>query len=75
MESPLLTVKETAEYLNVDEYIIYCWVRAKEFPSLRVGTRWRIYKAKLDDWVLRRAEVASGSYNRTVVLKGQTYFI
>lgn len=54
MESPLLTVKEAAEYLRCHQNTIYVLVRAHEFPAIKVGCSWRIVRKELDDWIQRQ---------------------
>jgi excisionase family DNA binding protein len=51
MDSPILLVKEAAEYLRVSPDVIYNYCNSKpDFPAVKVGGQWRIHKALLDDW-------------------------
>jgi excisionase family DNA binding protein len=50
----LLTVKEVAKYLNVDNETILRWIRRKELPAIRIGSRsWRIKEQDLTDYLNR----------------------
>jgi excisionase family DNA binding protein len=51
IESPLLTLKETAEYLKVSNVKMYQLVRSKDFPSIKVSGLWRVIKKDLDRWI------------------------
>jgi len=51
MNSPLFTIKETAEYLRLSEPVVYGLVKIKEFPSVKVGGAWRIFSDKLQPWL------------------------
>lgn len=51
MQSPVLTVSQAAEYLNLPVSKIYELVRSKGFPALKLGKHWRIHKERLDQWL------------------------
>jgi len=51
MDSPLFTIKETSEYLNVGKATVYSMIRANDFPGIRVGGTWRVIKSELDTWI------------------------
>ena len=46
---PTITVHQAARALQVQPATIYNWIRADEFPHLRLGGRIRIPTAKLAD--------------------------
>jgi excisionase family DNA binding protein len=49
-QTPLtITVHQAAEALQVQPATVYAWVRADEFPHVRLGGRIRIPTAKLAD--------------------------
>ena len=54
MQSPVLTVSQAAEYLNLPVSKIYELVKAKDFPALKLGKSWRIHKERLDQWLLNK---------------------
>lgn len=51
MKSPLMTVKEAAEYLKLCPDTVYIMVRAQTFPAVKIGNSWRILKNELDEWL------------------------
>ena len=59
-DSPVMTLKETADYLRVHPSTIYRLLKAGALPSLRIGSDWRFIKADLDDWLKKQAEYQRG---------------
>ena len=61
-ETPLLTVKEAAEYLRINVYTLYAWARQKKGPPMyklqkaQHKSQWRIPKDKLDQWIESKKE-------------------
>jgi excisionase family DNA binding protein len=51
MNDQILTVKEVAEYLKVNERTIYRLATEKKIPAFRVGTSWRFRRAEVDSWI------------------------
>ncbi len=45
-----LTVKDTAEALNVTEKTVYRWIQSGGLPAYRVAGQYRINRAMLFDW-------------------------
>lgn len=52
----LLTVKETAEYLNIPLPTAYYLVQRGQLPGVRIGGRWRVKMDALDRDVLHNVE-------------------
>jgi excisionase family DNA binding protein len=52
----LITVKETAEYLNIPLPTVYYLVQRGQLPAVQIGGRWRVKKDLLDSQVLRKEE-------------------
>jgi excisionase family DNA binding protein len=46
---PTITVHQAARVLQVQPATVYAWIRADEFPHLRLGGRIRIPTARLAD--------------------------
>jgi excisionase family DNA binding protein len=55
----LITVKETAEYLNIPLPTVYYLVQRGQLPAVQIGGRWRVKKDLLDAQVLRKEEQGS----------------
>ncbi|PKH64198.1 DNA-binding protein [Psychrobacter sp. 4Dc] len=56
MDNEVLTIKEVAEYLKVNERTIYRLAASNELPGFRVGNAWRFKRSDLDDWMLKQTE-------------------
>jgi PTS system nitrogen regulatory IIA component len=58
----LLTLKEVAELLQVNERTALRLAHAGELPAARVGGQWRVHPLELERWFLqsRRAEAEAG---------------
>lgn len=49
MDSPLLTLAETAKYLKVSPSGLRIWVQAKRLPCVKIGRRRLFIKRVLDE--------------------------
>ncbi len=49
-----LTVRETAELLNMHFMSVYKLVQSGQLPALKIGSRWKIDPDQLGDWLARR---------------------
>ena len=47
----LMTVAETAEYLNCNQQSLRKWVREKRIPSIRIGKCIRFRESSLKRWI------------------------
>lgn len=56
-EKRLLTVKEVAAYLRVNQTTIYRLVRKSQIPSFKVGGNWRFNIDSIDEWRLNSNSV------------------
>ena len=59
MDSEVLTIKEVAEYLKVNERTISRLAASNELPGFRVGNAWRFKRSDIDTWVLKQTEQAT----------------
>lgn len=59
MESEILTIKEVAEYLKVNERTIYRLANKSEIPAFKVGNIWRFERIKIVDWMNNQSKKAS----------------
>ena len=59
MDSEVLTIKEVAEYLKVNERTIYRLAASNELPGFRVRNAWRFKRSDIDTWVLKQTEQAT----------------
>ena len=61
MESDILTVKELAEYLRINEKTAYRLASEQRLPGFRVGGSWRFRKAAVDAWIEDEENRARGT--------------
>jgi excisionase family DNA binding protein len=47
----IMTVKQVAEYLQMDEHTIYKLARKGLIPSLKIAGQWRFKKDVIDKWI------------------------
>ena len=45
----ILTAKELSEYLQLTEVTIYKYVSQGKIPGMKIGSRWRFEKDRIDD--------------------------
>ena len=50
-ESPILTVRECADFLNVHPTTIYRLLKAGLIPGFKLGSDWRFSKKDLTEWI------------------------
>jgi len=54
MDERALTVRQVAEYLQVNERTIYKLAQASKIPSFKVAGTWRFWKREIDRWSLNK---------------------
>ena len=64
IESPLMTVREVAEYLHVHPTTAYRLVRKGMLPGMQVGGSWRFDVRAIDQWIKEQGNVAEGKQVR-----------
>jgi len=47
----VMTLKETAEYLNVHKDTLRRRAKNGTIPAFKIGTDWRFYKSSIDSWI------------------------
>jgi len=50
-EREILTVKQVAEYLQMNEHTIYRLARSGQIPSIKIAGQWRFKKEIIDKWI------------------------
>ncbi len=58
MQSDILTIKEVAEYLKLNEKTTYRLVSEGKIPGFKVGGAWRFRKAEIDRWIKEQEQNA-----------------
>ena len=51
MGDQILTVKQVAEYLQVNERTVYRMASANKLPAFKVGGSWRFRQSELEQWI------------------------
>jgi len=51
MNEEILTVKELAKYLKMDEHTVYRLARKGVLPGVKIGGEWRFKKDLIDRWI------------------------
>jgi len=67
IDGSILTIKEVAEYLKVNERTVYRLAGAKRIPAFKVGGTWRFVRSDIDQWIKNQtvgAEAAAPAADR-----------
>jgi PTS system nitrogen regulatory IIA component len=51
IEERLMSIKEVAEYLQVDMSTLYLWSQRGQIPAMKVGKMWRFRRSEIDAWL------------------------
>lgn len=50
----VLTVKQVAEYLQIDPQSVYKMAQRDKIPCTKIAGQWRFKKSILDEWLTKR---------------------
>ena len=62
---PPLTVREVADYLGVGDDVVRALIKNKKLKAIKVGGRWRIFRADLAEYVISKMEKPRGGCGNT----------
>ncbi len=65
LKGMILTVKQVAEYLQIDEHTVYRLAKKGEIPAVKIAGQWRFKKDLIDKWL------EAGSLNKGVKKHGK----
>ncbi|EKA7363834.1 helix-turn-helix domain-containing protein [Vibrio parahaemolyticus] len=51
MSETILTIKDVAEYLKVNERTIYRLAASGELPGFKIGNSWRFKQSELEQYI------------------------
>lgn len=51
MSDEILTIKEVASYLKVNERTVYRLAAGQKIPAFKVGNAWRFKRDDLETWI------------------------
>lgn len=61
MSDHILTIKDVADYLKINERTIYRLAASGELPGFRVGNSWRFRQSELEQYITAHHNRASFS--------------
>ncbi len=61
MSDPILTIKDVADYLKVNERTIYRLAASGQLPGFKVGNSWRFKQSELEQYIVAQHNRASVS--------------
>ena len=66
---PVLTIRETAEYLKLSKSKVYLMVKRKEIPHLKMGKSVRIRQSDLQEWLEQKIVFKNGDKRPSPLLR------
>lgn len=54
MSEQIMTVKDVASYLKLNERTVYRMTTAAKIPAFKVGNSWRFKKEEIDTWIAQQ---------------------
>ncbi|HPU29087.1 MAG TPA: helix-turn-helix domain-containing protein [Syntrophorhabdaceae bacterium] len=60
MDKEVLTVKQVAEFFQMDERTIYKLAKQGDIPSFKVSNQWRFLKKDIESWVEKKKSEVMG---------------
>lgn len=56
----VMTVKEVADYLRVNQRTVYRLAVERRLPGFKVGATWRFKRTDIDGWIATQSRVDGG---------------
>src|SRR3970040_693338 len=56
MKKEMMTTKDIAKYLNINEKRVYQLIKDKKIPSTKVTGKWLFPKRLIDEWIISSAK-------------------
>lgn len=57
MNSDIMTVKEVADYLKLNEKTAYRLTSEGKLPAFKVGGSWRFKKSEIEEWITEQRKI------------------
>ncbi len=57
----VMTVKEVADYLRVNQRTVYRLAVERKLPCFKVGSTWRFQRAAIDGWIAAQSVPAQAA--------------
>jgi excisionase family DNA binding protein len=61
MGDQIMTVKEVAAYLKLNERAVYRMATASKIPAFKVGASWRFRQAEIERWITEQHNLFQNS--------------
>ena len=71
MKRDMLTTKEVAEYLSINEKQVYRLIKEKRIPATRITGKWLFPKELIDEWILASAKQNTAQAPKQSALRNQ----
>lgn len=59
IEGSVLTIKEVATFLKVNDRTVYRLAGARKLPEFKVGDTWRFLRADIEHWIKSQTAVGA----------------
>ncbi len=59
MSDEIMTIRDVAEFLKVNERTVYRLAAAKKIPAFKVGNVWRFKKYDIELWISQQTQGCS----------------
>ncbi len=59
-DDQLMSVKDLADYLQVNISTVYLWSQRGQIPAMKVGNMWRYRRSEIEEWLNQRRTPAIG---------------
>jgi len=69
MAKEMMDTREVAEYLNINEKLVYKLLKEKKIPGTRVTGKWTFPRGLIDEWIVESAKETIGLKNKPRELK------
>jgi len=69
MNKEMMNTKEVAEYLNINEKLVYKLIKERKIPGTKVTGKWTFPKRLIDEWIIESAKEQVGLKNKIRELK------
>lgn len=58
MDTDIMTMKEVADYLKINDKTAYKLTAEGKIPGFKVGGAWRFKKSEIDSWIAEQGNKA-----------------
>jgi excisionase family DNA binding protein len=62
----LMSVRDLADYLQVDMSTVYLWSQRGQVPAMKVGRMWRYRRSEIDAWLNKHRSPSVKEMARTL---------